>query len=394
MNNNILKREVQQFIQDNIHVPPTGIALKKSPIEGITSAELANQIDGKQRAIHKLPTWYTTDNIYFPDKINLEQCSSERTASFKSKLIPHGSRVVDLTGGFGVDDYFFSRVAHQVTHCELNRKLSLIVKHNFEALHTFNITCLATDGVQYLRDQENEVVDVIYVDPSRRVNSKKVFLLADCEPNIVSLQSLFFEKSRLVISKIAPLLDISHALSSLAFVKAVYVISVDNDCKELLFVQERDYSGPVHIHCIRLFQDLEQHFIFSYDEERNTTNSYSIPLNYLYDPDVCITKAGAFKSLGARYTLGKLHQHTHLYTSAELAPSFPGRVFQILECQRYADFKKSDYPAQANIVVKNSGEKPEAIRKKFKIKDGGDLFLFFTQDLNNNNIVISASRIY
>lgn len=394
MNKNILDKEVQQFIQDNIHVPPSTIALKRSSIEGVTSSEIANQIDGKQRAVHKLPTWYNTANIYYPDKINLEQCSSERTASFKSKLISPGARVIDLTGGFGVDDYFFALKANQVIHCELNTALSIIVKHNFEVLQTSNIVCLATDGINHLSGLENGAIDVIYIDPSRRVNNKKVFLLADCEPNIVALQPLFFEKSRIVISKIAPLLDISSALSSLDFVKAVYVISVDNDCKELLFVQERGYTEGGNIHCVRLFQGLEQRFTFSYEEERNTPNTYSAPLSYLYDPDVCITKAGAFKSIGARYSLSKLHQHTHLYTSTELHSSFPGRVFKILGYQRYTDFKKSTHPAQANIIVKNFGEKPDTIRKKFKIKDGGDNFLFFTQDLNNNNIVISASRIY
>lgn len=218
-----------------------------------------------------------------------------------------------------------------MTHCEINTALSEIVQHNFETLGVRNVKFVSTDAVAYLEQLPDNSLDHIYIDPSRRVNTRKVFLLADCEPNIADLQTLFFTKATTIISKIAPLMDISTALASLKYVKDVYVISVDNDCKELLFVQEKGYQAEPEIHSVRLFQGSQQELSFTYQQERQETNSYSTALAYLYDPDVAITKAGAFKTVGKQYQLHKLHSSTHLYTSAELKTSFPGRIFAVTQ---------------------------------------------------------------
>lgn len=393
MNKHILEKDVQQFIKANREKSPTEIALKKSPFPHVSSAELASQIDGWQRSVKKLPTWAFSEGIYYPDKINLEQCSSEHTALIKQTLIAKGSRVIDLTGGFSVDSCYLAQEAEEVIHCELNEKLSEIVAYNAKILRVNNLICKATDGIELLRQSEDHSFDYIYVDPSRRVNQGKVFLLEDCEPNIVANQDLFFSKGKYVISKLSPLLDISTALTSLKHVKYVYVISLDNDCKELLFIQERGFEGETKIRAIRLFADQLQTFEFTYDVERATMNRYVEPQHFLYDSDVAISKAGAFKSVGKYFGLGKLHQHSHLYTSEVFQPEFPGRVFEIKQVLPYSSLKKNNPFLQANIATRNFPEKVEVIRKKHKIKDGGKTYLFFTTDSSNQLIVIECARI-
>ncbi|MBD1429380.1 THUMP-like domain-containing protein [Sphingobacterium litopenaei] len=393
MNRNILHKEVQDYIKAYRQLDPAVVAFKKSPFPDVSPSELAAQIDGWQRACKKLPTWAYSANIYYPDKINLEQCSSEHTALVKQSLIRKGSKVVDVTGGFSVDSCYIAQEAHIVVHCELNEKLSQIVKHNAEQLGVRNLVPLHTDGVKFVEEQEDDSLDYIYIDPSRRVNHAKVFLLEDCEPNIVELQDMFFRKSRYILCKLSPLMDINSALQKLKHVKLLYVISVDSDCKELLFLQDRDFNGETTITAIRLFSDQLQNISFTPEEEKSTLVKTSEPLNYLYDPDVAITKAGAFKSVAKAFGLFKLHTHTHLYTSENLVKDFPGRIFKIQNVYSLGEFKKLNTFAKANVATKNFPIKVDEIRKKFKIKDGGADFLYFVTDYAENHIVIHCSKV-
>lgn len=393
MNSHILSKEIQAYIVANREKSPSSIALKKSPFEAVNSSEIAAQIDGWQRAARKLPTWAYTSNIYYPDKINLEQCSSEHTALIKQTLIKKDSKVVDVTGGFGVDSCYMAQQAEIVVHCELNERLSQIVKHNATALGVLNLVCLATDGVEFVRQQEDHSLDYILIDPSRRVNHAKVFLLEDCEPNIIVAQDMFFEKSKFIICKVSPLLDISTALQKLKHVKLIYIISVDADCKELLFIQEANYTGETKLSAIRLFQDQIQTLTFTLDEEKQAQVNTSEPLSYLYDPDVSITKAGAFKTVANKFNLFKIHPHSHLYTSRALQPEFPGRTFLIKEVFSLSAFKKRKNIEKANVTTKNFPMKVEEIKKKFKIVDGGTEYLFFTTDLFGNSIVIHTHKV-
>lgn len=393
MNKKLLDKEVQDYIKAHRALPPSTIALKRSPFAHVSSSEIASQIDGWQRSVRKLPTWAYSPNIYYPDKINLEQCSSEHTALLKQMLIARNSRVVDITGGFGVDSCYFAQQAELVIHCELNEKLSETVKHNARELGVQNMICLATDGVEYVSSQEDDAIDYIYVDPSRRVNNSKVFLLEDCEPNIVHLQDMFLKKARYALYKLSPLLDISAALTQLQHIKYVLVISVDGDCKELLFVQDRTFDGETKITAIRLFQDQIQLHTFTQQEEKCSLIRCSSPLAYLYDPDVAVTKAGAFKSIAKRFNLYKLQLHTHLYSSDNLIEDFPGRIFTIKRVYSIPAFKRECRIQKANVISKNFPIKVEVLKKKYKIQDGGDDFLFFTTDSEENHIVIHAVKV-
>ncbi len=392
MNKHILTSEVQAFLQANRHQNPSSIALKKSPFEKVSSSELASQIDGYQRALKKLPTWANTERIYFPDKINMEQCSSEQTALVKKNLIKKGSKVVDVTGGFSVDTCYLAQQAASIVHCELNEKLSEIVAHNAQQLGVTNLTALATDGVAYIQSLPEGALDYIYIDPSRRVNHAKVFLLEDCEPNIVALQDMFLTRATSIICKLSPLMDISTALSRLKHVREVYVISVDGDCKELLFVQERSFVGEPSIKAIRLVGEKQQEITFTPSEEKAQEVESLPPAAYLYDPDVAITKAGAFKIITKKFEVGKIHQHTHLYTAEKFVSDFPGRSFVIQGVYPISSFKKNNVFKQANVVSKNFPMKVDDIRKKFKIKDGGKDFLYFTTDHKDNHTVLHVTK--
>src|SRR5690606_15504549 len=236
--------------------------------------------------------------------------------------------------------------------------------------------------------------DYIYADPSRRVKTQKVFRLEDCEPNMVEHQHLLFQHADTIISKLAPLLDISGALRVLSGVRDVYIVSLENDCKELLFVQQKSFEGVPMIHAVRLLANEPQVFSFNYTLEKEAEPIYGEPKKFLYDPDVALTKAGAFKSVAVAFNLQKLDQHSHLYTSNQLVAEFPGRTFEIQQAVPFSDFKKSNDIKKANIVAKNFPLKVDDIRKKFKITDGGEDYLYFTSLFNQTLVVVYAKRIF
>ncbi|WP_437919573.1 THUMP-like domain-containing protein [Sphingobacterium sp. LRF_L2] len=394
MNKEVLSAEIQSFILKNQDRNPLTIALQKSPFTGVSSKELAQQIDGRQRLTKKVPDWLNTDFIYFPEKLSLEQCSSTDTGRFKASLVKKGVRLIDLTGGFGVDSYYFAKQANHIVHCEISTELSDIVAHNFREMGLHHVDCHAGDGISFLKENTSGF-DYIYIDPSRRVQTQKVFRLEDCIPNVVDHQDLFFSSAPVVITKLAPLMDIASALNSLSFVKDVYVLSVENDCKELLIVQEKGYTAVPCIYAVQLSPKETKIFSFNYEEERSTISSFSLEVgNYLYDPDVAITKAGAFKIVGKRFELQKLHQHSHLYTNNVPLYAFPGRLFSVYATYSLAQFKKEIKIKKANVVAKNFPLKVEELRKKFKIKDGSDDYLYFTKLENDNLVVIHARRLF
>ncbi len=353
---------------------------------------LVEQIEAKKRSERKLPTWFNTENIYYPNKLNIEQTSSEITANYKSHLVS-GKSLIDLTGGFGVDCLYFSKQIEQITHCEINENLSKTVKHNYEQLKAKNITCVCEDGIEALK-QTNEPLDWIYIDPSRRDDIKgKVFLLKDCLPNVPEFLSLFFKYSKNLMIKTSPLLDITSGISELEHVKTIHVVAVNNEVKELLWIIERSYTGSIKIKTVNIKKEESIHFSFLLNDEKLAAINLSQPLSYLYEPNTSILKAGAFNSIANQLNLFKLHKHSHLYTSDSLIP-FPGRSFKIETIIPYnkKEFRNKLKLTKANVTIRNFPETVQQIRKKLSIKDGGDDYLFFTTDLNNNKIIILSKK--
>ena len=390
MNVNILHTDVQQFISDNLKSDITKLILKGSPFIEVSIQELANQIVAKQKSEHKLTSWFQTKNIYYPLKINIAQTSSEIAADYKSNLV-EGTSIIDITGGFGVDCLYFSKRFKEVIHCELNEELSSIVKHNYQQLNTKNIVTFSGDGIAYLKNTDASF-DCIYIDPSRRNELKgKVFLLKDCLPNVPEHINFLFRKTNQILLKNSPILDITSAINELQFVKEIHVIAVKNEVKEVLFLLEKNYREEIQIKTINILKKGAQKFDFTLNE--SVSSSYAAPLTYLYEPNAALLKSGGFHQIASQLNVFKLHQHSHLYTSENIL-DFPGRVFKIETVISYDKKKISKLVSnkKANITTRNFPKTVAQIRQETKIKDGGDVFLFFTTNEDNKLIVIFCSK--
>ncbi len=390
--NPILNDAIQNFINTNIDVSISKLALKKNPFPEVEWIQILNQIETKSKAKYKLPTWFSAENIIYPNKISVEQTSSEKSAFIKSKIVS-GESLIDLSGGFGVDDYYFAKKIKKVVHCELNSDLSNNVKHNFEQLKVTNIYCHTGDSLQTLINI-NSKWDWIYIDPSRRNDAKgKVFMLQDCLPNVPENLDLYFEYSNNILLKTSPLLDISAGISELKTVKTIHIVAIENEVKELVWELKRDFIGKISIKTINLIKEKTDEFEFILNEN-STIPSIGLPQKYLYEPNSAIMKSGGFDEVGNFYNLDKLHKHSHLYTNSTLI-SFPGRIFEIEKVIPYSktEMKTVLEKKQANITIRNFPDTVESIRKKWKIKDGGNLYCFFTTDENDNKIVLICIKI-
>lgn len=391
MKNFILNTEIQEFISENINSDTTSLLLQKTSFSSEEIKIIIEQIEAKKRCIKKLSTWFNTESIYYPNKLNIEQTSSETTASYKANLI-EGHSIIDLTGGFGVDCFYFSKRFKSVTHCEINESLSNIVKHNYKKLKVDTIDTIPTNGIDYLIEN-NKRFDWIYIDPSRRHDSKgKVFFLNDCLPNVPLHLDLLFSRSNNIMIKTSPLLDLSIGINELKHVKNIHIIAVNNEVKELLWVLENNFEDQITIETINIKKEKNEYFSFSLEDEKISDSKYSLPLSYLYEPNASILKSGAFHSISNKLTVFKLHKHSHLYTSEDNI-NFPGRTFKIENILSYSKraLKKLGI-TKANITTRNFPESVQQIRKKFNIKDGGDVYLFFTTNLNNQKIVLITNK--
>ena len=391
MNTAILHTEVQDFINENLSRDLSKLIFKGSPFHGITIQEIAAQIESKKKAQTKLPTWFKKPFIYYPNKLNLEQTSSEITSNYKSQLVS-GNHLIDLTGGFGVDTYYFSKKIKKVTHCEINNDLSEIVEHNYKILELDNIETVAEDGLTYLKNQD-QFYDWIYVDPSRRSDIKgKVFMLEDCLPNIPENLETLFKFSNHILIKASPMLDLTKAINELEFVKEIHVVAVDNDVKELLFICEKSYKGQIFIKTVNHKKTSDEYFESTFNA--SLPSNYSLPQTYLYEPNSAILKAGLFDEVSNQLKTFKLHNNSHIYTLNKLI-KFPGRSFKIIQTMSYnlKELKKSFPFTKANITIRNFPETVAKIRKKTKIKEGGDQYLFFTTDCKDKHIIIHCEKV-
>lgn len=386
----LLTNEIQEFIQSNLDVNPSELALKKNPFPAIDYPEVINQIIAKKKSKDKLPTWFNTKNIIYPAKISIEQTSSEITAKYKVSLI-NGDSIIDLTGGFGVDDYYFGKQFKKVIHCEMNAELSEIVQHNFKVLNQKNITCHNGDSFDVLKDL-NTSFDWIYIDPSRRSDVKgKVFLLNDCLPNVPELLEDYFKYSDHILIKTAPILDLTSGIIELEFVKKIHIIAIKNEIKELLWEIEKNYTGEIAILAINIENENINKFESAYKEDYIT--SFSLPKKYLYEPNSSIMKSGNMDAISEFYGMDKLHQHSHLFTSDEIV-GFQGRRFQINQVVPFQkEFMKQFQNQKMNCTTRNFPLSVEEIKKKYKIKDGGTIFAFFTTNINNEKTVLIGTKI-
>lgn len=375
------------------------LALQANRFPHIDMPQALQQIKGKQIAKEKIPSWYANENIVYPLHISLEQSSSEATAKFKSTIFS-GQMLVDLTGGMGVDISFLSSNFEKAIYVESQPYLEEIAKQNFRTLELNNIETHCMDAIDFLY-KADESIDTIYIDPARRNDSgKKTVLIEDCVPNIIDIQEQLNKKAKRVIIKLSPMLDISLALQKLDNVTDVYIISHKNECKELLFIkQKEDKEQETQLHCINILNnETTEYFSFTKSEESNSECIYNTSQveQFLYEPNASILKSGAYKTITHRYKIKKLHPNSNLYTSATPVLNFPGRIFEV---KSVFSLNKKDLKANlneiesANITVRNFPLSPEQLRSRLRIKDGGDTYIFATTLFDEEKVLISGQKV-
>jgi 16S rRNA G966 N2-methylase RsmD len=387
-----------KFICDHRNDDVRKLALQSSSFidSNIDVTWALTQIEGRQFAENKIPSWFFSDKIIYPPHLALEQCSSEQTARYKAGLLS-GISFVDLTGGFGVDFALVSTKFQETYFIEKQKELCDIAALNFKVLGLTSARIICVDAVEYLKTMPP--VDVIFIDPGRRsIAGKKVFSIQDSEPDLLKIQELLLEKAEMVLIKLSPMFDISQALKQLKNVAEVHVASLENECKELLFLLRGNSEGEAVITCVNLSNKSKQSKIsFLQSQERIKQITYTSEIGqYLYEPNASLLKAGFFKGLTELYPVRKFHPDSHLYTSDQLIPDFQGRVFQT---EAYTSFNKQEMKnflngmEKASITVRNFPLSVVELRKKIKLKEGGETYLFATTLANGKHVLIKVRKI-
>ncbi|MCW5910466.1 MAG: hypothetical protein KIT62_05300 [Cyclobacteriaceae bacterium] len=386
-------KPVQDFVFANEHADERELVLQQKTIPGLPAARIAEQIAGRRKSRKKLPLWYSTPGIVYPPSLNLEQSSSQATAKFKASFLKAEAQLntlADLTGGFGVDSFFFSKEFEAVTYVEPNADLLAIVRHNHVQLGSDNIQHIHSTAEEYIGSVSGKVV--FYLDPSRRdENTRKIFRLSDCVPDITQLQKFLFDKSEFMLLKASPLLDIQQGLREITNVKTVVALSVENEMKELLFLSQKGFNAAPLWIAIDLDQEgnVKSKFPFLYEQEAAATAQMSEPQQYLYEPNAAIMKTGAFKLTATLFGLSKLAVNTHLYTGAELIKDFPGRMFKIEMLNPSGDDLKKSLPDnRAHTAVRNYPLTAQQLMKKLKLEEGGDKFVWGFGSVKKKHVAV------
>jgi hypothetical protein len=390
--------EEKVFVQEHLRDEVSALALRLGRFPHLNASVVLRQVAGYQALAKKVPSWASNPGLIFSDSLPLEQCSSEATARYKASIMPSSvQRIADLTGGLGVDFAFLAAGKSKALYVERRDDLAALAVENFKALGLSNARVLHGDGPTLL----NESFDLLFLDPARRdAKGGKVVALSDCEPDIAALKSDLFKHAPVLLVKLSPMLDISLALKQLPETTEVHVVSSDGECKELLFLLEAENMLPEpRIFCVNLRSNGQnQSFTFIKSEEQSAVCRFvSEPMRYLYEPNASILKAGAFSIMTQAYNLCKLHPNSHLYTSETFIEVFPGRAFTIDAIFQVHPKELKTHLAgitKANITTRNYPESVADLRKKTKLKDGGELYLFATTLNDERKVLIKCQKIH
>lgn len=446
-------QDTWDFIRKHAQDDVRKLALKRPTNPNVDLKEALVQIEGYQTARKKLPLWAENPQLVYPPRISMEQCSSETTALYKQQVVRRLLQglsgplsMADMTGGFGIDFSYLAPLFDRAYYIEQQEILCRIAQHNLKVLGLKQAEVLHGDGVE--RMPEQAPLTLVFIDPARRdQQGKKTVALSDCTPDLSAIQERIRSCSRFCMAKLSPMLDIHQALQELKGVSEVHVVSVDNECKELLLIlasgetentteiatagkrQETDGNlasatekaeevaankledasttsiseqsnvkkpAETRIFCVNLQKGEQQTFEYTAQEEASAEAVYTDqPGAYLYEPNTSLLKAGAYKCLCARFGVRKLHPNSHLYTSDTLCADFPGRRFRVTGSRTFSkqDLKQiaRDIP-QANITIRNFPSTVQELRKKLKIKEGGDRYLFATTLKNEQHIILECLK--
>ena len=391
-----LSAETIAFIEEHARADVRSLALQAKKYPEVDMAMAVVQIAGRQIAEAKIPSWYQVEGLLYPKHLSMEQCSSEATALYKMGLV-EGKTFADLTGGFGIDCSFLSRKFKQADYVERQAELCELAGHNFPLLG-LNIGVHNEDGVDYLKRMQP--VDCLYLDPARRDgHGGKTVAISDCEPDVSALEELLVEKAKTVMVKLSPMLDLSLALKSLKHVREVHIVSVNNECKELLLLLRKSaVSSEIQIHCEQIVNSCEhQHYAFTLSEEHTSECPLAEAVGaYLYEPNASILKAGAYRSLTQTYPVEKLHASSHLYTSACFVEDFPGRRFKVEKVSGFGKKELKEFMQgmeKANLTIRNFPSSVAELRKRLKLKEGGEDYLFATTLADESKVLIKCRKM-
>ena len=386
-----LNDTTRQFIRENLNADVPTLALKKAPVGTDVSLAL-RQIAARQMLQKKVPQWAENEDLLFPAHLSIEQCSSEASAKYKAGSL-QGQTFADLTGGLGIDTYYISQRFQQDDYVERQADLCELARHNFEVLKA-NVNVWNETAEGYLSHCKSK--DCIFIDPARRdEHGRKTVSISDCTPDVSALQDMLLQKAETVLVKLSPMLDTSKALEELHHVEEVHVVAVANECKELDVVMKRDYQGEIQFVCVNLLTSQpELHFTQEQERESTARLAESV-LRYLYEPNPAVMKAGCFKLLTQRYGVLKLHKNSNLYTSEQLVPVFPGRIFEV---EGWAPYNKKVMQTllhdvkKASVAVRNFPLSVAELRKTLKIGDGDETYLFATTLKGEQKVVIRTKK--
>lgn len=395
-----------EFIREYRERDIRQLALQANRFPDVDMPYALDQIQGWQIARRKLPKWAACDGVIFPPHLSMEQCSSEPTAQYKLNLamewasrVGHASRMTDLTGGFGVDFSFTSCAFAAATYVERNEQLCHIVEHNLPLLGLNNATVVCADAVEYLSTVEPQTM--LFLDPARRdEHGAKTVMLADCTPDVVQLLPKLLEKSRFTMLKLSPMLDWHKAVDDLqGTVREVHIVSVGGECKELLLVLSTVVESELKVYCadLSIASDPSSLFVYTPGSSAPVANSKLKTQNskFLHEPNASIMKAGCFDELAAAYGVSPVSRNSHLFLSDEPVEDFPGRSFVV---ERVTTMNKGDLRKalagieKANIATRNFPLTVAELRKRLKIKDGGDVYIFATTTAEGEHLLLISRK--
>lgn len=388
--------EIEAFIQQNMEEHPDRIIYKLTPELEQYRDFILDQIHGRKRGSGKLPAWANIEGLLYPSRVSFEQCSSEQTAEFKASFMS-GDYLIDMTGGFGVDTFFLSQNFTKIDYFDRNESLVKIVEHNFRLLGAPHINCLAEDSISFLQKTKAKA-DWIFIDPARRNERKaKVFLIEDCEPDLVEHLDLLLAKANKILIKFSPMLDLEEVVRKLKGVQKIYVVAVKNECKEVLVVIDgKERTMPeVLIESIALHRPQTISFSSDFDQRKNATAIIGAIETYLYEPNKAILKSGTQNHLALQFKLNKLEQNSHFYTSKDYKADFPGRVFKVKAMTKAKPKLVKKYLAdgKANIISRNHPLNGTQLYTRLKVVPGGAVYLVATKLADQGNTILVCERL-
>ena len=445
-----------RFIEQHAHDDVRALALQATRFPDIDMPFCLQQIAGRQQAADKLPSWVNNGQVIFPPRVNIEQCSSEKTARYKAALLMRlaqnklpqvtGTTFIDATGGFGVDFIYMAKALQnaeenaqhtpnnhkcQLHYADTDKQLCQLAQHNFPFLGIPEAYIHHEDGVTIVRDvaamahQQGQRVFVM-VDPSRRdAQGQRTYAINDCEPDMCQWHDELMATVDMCIVKLSPMVDWHEAVRQLPATREVHIVSTNNECKELLLVlqhtpadtslpsqvttltpipsqgRDRNEVSPVTVHCI----NDEQTFTFEWTPQQPATEYYdfqSLNLSsspntlYLYEPNASIMKAGCFTQVAEHYNILPVSSDSHLYLSERKIPRFIGRSFIV---QALSPMKKNALRQAlkgivcANVAVRNFPMTATQLQKNLGLKDGGDVYLFGTTTSQGQHIILCCKKM-